>query len=105
MFSRKWKFEGSCTKKLDQKWKFAEMEIWVRIFCKRGRNGIPFYREWTVLGSQRVVGYDLTQVLESQKFFFLACGALQCSLKMVLRVQTQKFSSAAKIPKYPKDSS
>ena len=48
MFSRKWKFEGSCTKKLDQKWKFAEMEIWVRIFCKRGRNGIPFYREWTV---------------------------------------------------------
>ena len=50
MFSRKWKFEGSCTKKLDQKWKFAEMEIWVRIFCKRGRNGIPFYREWTVGG-------------------------------------------------------
>ncbi len=48
MFSRKWKFEGRCTKKLDQKWKFAEMEIWVRIFCKRGRNGIPFYREWTV---------------------------------------------------------
>ena len=48
MFSRKWKFEGSCTKKLGQKWKFAEMEIWVRIFCKRGRNGIPFYREWTV---------------------------------------------------------
>ena len=56
MFSRKWKFEGSCTKKLDQKWKFAEMEIWVRIFCKRGRNGIPFYREWTVVCESRSLG-------------------------------------------------
>ena len=49
MFSRKWKFEGSCTKKLGQKWKFAEMEIWVRIFGKRDQNGIPFYRESTVV--------------------------------------------------------
>ena len=43
-------------------------------------------------GEQMVVGYDLTKYL---KVDFFSCGALQCSLKIILRVKTYFFACGA----------
>ena len=56
---------------------------WVRFDPSTWVSEVVGYDLTQVLGSQRVVGYDLTEVLGSQKVDFFACAALQYSSEFI----------------------